>query len=150
VCVCVCLSVSAFAFLCIPAFVCICMFVRVRSCLATHVSIFMQVYLCVRSCMHVTFVSDEVSAEDDEQAEQDEDDNSHHPSDHSMVHPRRGQHGCGVLRGRRSGKRALERMVVVVVEESETVVDMSAFDGLAEGEESGKEVEVRSGGEEEG
>lgn len=44
-------------------------------------------------------MSDEVSAEDDEQAEQDEDDNGHHSSDHGVVHPRGGRHGCGVLRG---------------------------------------------------
>lgn len=123
---------SAFVVFCIPAFVCICMFVCVRSCLGMNVSIFMQVYLRVRSCMHawvclcpcvhvsvcgcfceqVTFVSDEVSAEDDEEAEQDEDDNSHHSSDHSVVNPWRGQHGCGVLRGGRwTGEERTEEKV---------------------------------------
>lgn len=44
----------------------------------------------------------------------------------------------------RSGKRALER---VVVEKSEMAVDTSAVEGVGEGEESG--VEARSEGEEE-
>lgn len=43
-----------------------------------------------------SFVSDEVSAEDDEEAKQDEDDDSHYPSDHGVVHPRSRRHGCGV------------------------------------------------------
>lgn len=43
-------------------------------------------------------MSDEVSAQDDEEAEQDEDNYSNHPSDHGVVHPRRRRHGCGVLR----------------------------------------------------
>lgn len=52
----------------------------------------------------------------------------------------------------RSGKRALER---VVVEDSALVVDTSAEEGVGEGEESVEEseveveVETRSGGEEE-
>lgn len=49
-------------------------------------------------CEQLTFVSDEVSAEDDEQAEKDEDDNRHHASDHGVVHSRGGRHGRGVLR----------------------------------------------------
>lgn len=53
---------------------------------------------CLSVCEQLTFVSDEVSAEDDEQAEKDEDDNCHHASDHSVVHSRGGRHGCGVLR----------------------------------------------------
>lgn len=52
----------------------------------------------------LTFVSDEVSAQDDEQAEEDEDDHGHHPSDHGVVHTRGGRHGCGVL-----GKTAVGR-----------------------------------------
>lgn len=100
-----CVSLHLYAYACL----------YVRSCLGTHVSIFMRVlspctlmhacineFLCVCAhvsvCVQVTFVSDEVSAEDNEEAEQDEDDNSYHPSDHSVVHPRRGRHGCGVLR----------------------------------------------------
>lgn len=43
-------------------------------------------------------MSDEVSAEDDEEAKQDKDDDSHYPSDHGVVHPRSRRHGCGVLR----------------------------------------------------
>lgn len=42
----------------------------------------------------------------------------------------------------RSGKRALER---VVVEIAEKVVGREAMEGLAEGEESGEEVEGRTG-----
>ncbi len=102
--------------LCVPASACICMFVRVRcwyacihiyasvsrctlmhACMSVSVCVHVSACLCV--CEQLTFVSDEVSAEDDEEAEQYEDDNSHHPSDHGVVHPRRGRHGCGVLRG---------------------------------------------------
>lgn len=62
------------------------------------VSVFLGVYFELCSRMHVymqwcgleceqsTFVSDEVSPKDDEEAEQDEDYNSHHPSNHSVVH----------------------------------------------------------------
>lgn len=58
----------------------------------------------------VTFVSDEVSAEDDEEAKQDKDDDSHYPSDHGVVHPRSRRHGCGVLRkGRAVWKKGEER-----------------------------------------
>ena len=41
----------------------------------------------MRLCEMATFVSDEVSAEDDKEAKHDEDDDSYHPSDHSVVHP---------------------------------------------------------------
>lgn len=64
-------------------------------------------------------MSDEVSAQDDEQAEEDEDDNGHHPSDHGVVHTRGGRHGCGVLgktaRGRvRKGKNGKREKVTKV------------------------------------
>lgn len=58
----------------------------------------MSVRMHVWVCEQLTFVSDEVSAEDDEEAEQDEDDYSHHASNHGVVHSRGGRHGCGVLR----------------------------------------------------
>lgn len=55
-------------------------------------------------------MSDEVSAEDDEEAKQDKDDDSHYPSDHGVVHPRSRRHGCGVLRkGRAVWKKEEER-----------------------------------------
>lgn len=62
----------------------------------------------------LTFVSDEVSAQHDEQAEQDEDDDGHHPSDHGVVHARGGRHGGGVwgetaTRGSKK-RRSKERM----------------------------------------
>lgn len=46
-------------------------------------------------------MSDEVSSKDNEEAEQDEDNYSHYPSDHCVVHARRGRHGCGVLKRER-------------------------------------------------
>lgn len=65
-------------------------------------------------CKQLTFVSDEVSAEDDEQAEKDEDDNRHHASDHGVVHSRVGRHDRGGLRrepwdveGKRRGGRIM-------------------------------------------
>lgn len=63
-----------------------------------HACMRASVCLCGRVREQLTFVSDEVSAEDDEEAEQDEDNNSYHPSDHGVVHPRGGRHGCGVFR----------------------------------------------------
>lgn len=76
----------------------------------------LRIHIYVDSCMHawaqhpcipasrclgvlelLTFVSDEVSAQDDEQAQENEDDDGHHPSDHGVIHARGGRHGCGVL-----------------------------------------------------
>lgn len=58
----------------------------------------MDVCACTGEFEQLTFVSDEISAEDNEKAEQDEDDNGHHPSNNGMVHTWRTWHGCGGLR----------------------------------------------------
>lgn len=62
----------------------------------------MYTHACIHewlsSCLFVrmTFVSDEVSAKDDEEAEENEDDHCHDTSDDGMVHSRADCHSCGV------------------------------------------------------
>lgn len=43
------------------------------------------IVLCLGKVCSLTFVSDEVSAKDNEEAEDDEDNDSHHSTNHSMI-----------------------------------------------------------------